>query len=114
MAIRSPPWLSIIGAPYGTNLYYGASCGTVFQLAPGSGGQWTKSTLHSFTCGNDGFSPYGVTVDRAGQLFGTAYAGGVYNDGVVFSLTPQTVFNWFEMVLHAFAGGATGPRLRAT
>ena len=75
---------------------------------PGSEGKWTNKTLHSFTCDNDGFSSYGVAFDRAGHLYGTAYAGGVYNDGVVFSLTPQTVFNWFEIVLHAFSGGSDG------
>lgn len=96
------------GALTGANLYYGASCGTIFQLAPGSGGQWTESTLHKFTCGNDGFSPYGVTVDANGRLFGTAYAGGLHNDGVVYSLNPQTVFTWFELVLHAFAGNSDG------
>ncbi len=96
------------GALYGTNLYYGHSCGTVFQLVPGGGGAWTHDTLHFFTCGNDGFSSYGVVFDPTGHLYGTAYAGGVYNDGVVFSLSPQTVFHWFEIVLHAFSGGNDG------
>lgn len=96
------------GNLYGTNLYYGSGCGTVFQLVPGAGGTWTDYTLHPFTCGNDGFSSYGVVFDKIGRLYGTAYAGGIYNDGVVFSLSPENVFNWFEIVLHAFAGGNDG------
>lgn len=94
------------GNLYGTNLYYGQGCGTVFQLVPGAGGKWTENTLHSFTCGNDGFMSYGVTFDKSGHLYGAAYAGGPYDDGVVFSLSPQTAFSWFEIVLHAFAGGS--------
>ena len=96
------------GNLYGTNLYYGTGCGTVFQLVQRGGGTWTDNTLHSFTCGNDGFSSYGVVFDKTGHLYGTAYAGGIYNDGVVFSLSPENVFNWFEIVLHAFSGGNDG------
>ena len=55
-----------LGSLYGTNLYYGQGCGTVFHLLPGAGGKWTNNTLHSFTCGNDGFSSYGVALDKTG------------------------------------------------
>jgi hypothetical protein len=50
--------------------------GTVFELTRGSGGQWTKRTLHSFCsetrCRNGAASFYGVTVDAAGILYGTS------------------------------------------
>ncbi len=93
------------GALYGTNLYYGpAGCGTAFQLS-GSQGNWTQNTLHAFTCGNDGGSSYGVSLDKTGHLYGTAYEAGLYGDGVVFSLSPLNIHSWFEIVVHAFAGG---------
>ncbi len=93
------------GALYGTALYWGPyHCGSVFGLTPGSGGSWTESTLHAFTCGNDGFSSYGVAFDHTGRLFGTAYAGGPNNNGVVFSLGHQSVLSWYELVLKAFNG----------
>lgn len=92
------------GYLYGTTLYWGQNhCGSVFSLAP-AGGSWAETALHQFTCGNDGFSSYGVTFDSAGHLFGTAYAGGPSNHGVVFNLRQQSVFGWSEVVLHGFNG----------
>lgn len=92
------------GSLYGTTLYYAEGCGTVFSLTPGSGGTWSESTLHRFTCGNDGFSSYGVVFDSTGRLFGTAYAGGAHEDGLVFNLGHASVLSWYELVLHAFDG----------
>jgi uncharacterized repeat protein (TIGR03803 family) len=64
-------------------------CGTVYELTPGSGGQWTKRTLHSFTGGADGWSPFStLAIDPAGNLYGTAELGGMYNAGVAFEITP--------------------------
>ncbi len=64
-------------------------CGTVFELTPSSGGQWTKRTLHSFTGGLDGWSPFSsLVIDAAGNLYGTAELGGLYNGGVAFEITP--------------------------
>ena len=40
--------------------------------------------LHSFTNGDDGAIPLaGLTIDRAGNLYGTASGGGKTNDGCV-------------------------------
>ena len=33
-------------------------------------------------------SPYGVIVDSKGNIFGTTSAGGTYNSGVAFEITP--------------------------
>src|SRR5580704_4057156 len=53
-----------------------SSCGTVFQLAPSSGG-WTESIIYSFTGGADGSTPYGgLVMDTNGNLYGTTSAGG--------------------------------------
>jgi uncharacterized repeat protein (TIGR03803 family) len=52
-------------------------CGTIFQLAPGQNGAWTYSTLFGFHAKN-GWNPYGVIVDSAGNLYGTTAIGGAY------------------------------------
>lgn len=63
-------------------------CGTVYKLAPGSGG-WTDTVLYRFSGGNDGGQPLaGVLVNAASdKLFGTTYDGGTADFGVVFELT---------------------------
>ena len=48
----------------------------------------TLIELHSFTNGADESVPYaGVTIDRAGDLYGTTTAGGNGNVGTVYKLS---------------------------
>ena len=81
------------GNLYGTTWNGGASGnGSVFKLAS-SGGGWTYTSLHDFCANgppcNDGAQPWGnVVLDANGHLYGTAYAGGADNYGVVFEITP--------------------------
>jgi len=85
------------GNLYGTTAYGGRTpghLGVVFKLAPSSTG-WIETVLHAFFGGTDGGEPIsGVTRDGAGNLFGTAYYGGITTDcggngcGVVFEITP--------------------------
>jgi uncharacterized repeat protein (TIGR03803 family) len=82
-------------------------CGTVFQLTPGTNGQWTEKVLHSFK-GGDGVGPSGVILDVAGNLFGTAHVGGAYDDGTIFELTPAANGKWTLKVLHRFGLGPDG------
>jgi uncharacterized repeat protein (TIGR03803 family) len=63
--------------------------GTVFEMSPGSQGDWTLTTLYSFRGKSDG----GNTVERlildaAGNLYGTTSEYGKYGFGVVFEVTP--------------------------
>ena len=85
------------GNLYGTAAGGSDGQGTLFKLTPSSGGQWTESLLHTFTGGLDGELPYGgVTIDGAGNMYGTASTGGVYNScqyptvcgGVAYQITP--------------------------
>jgi uncharacterized repeat protein (TIGR03803 family) len=80
------------GVLYGTTFLGGAyNQGNVFKLTPPAPGRtnWAISVLYDFHGGNDGGAPFGgVVMDANGTLNGTAYAGGVNNEGVVFKLTP--------------------------
>lgn len=66
--------------------------GTVYKLTPSSGGTWTETILYGFSGGADGGSPLsGVTLDSAGNLYGTTPIGGLVPRGyagVVFEITP--------------------------
>ena len=64
--------------------------GTVFKLTPSNGG-WTYTSLHDFTGGDDGAMPFaGLTMDAAGNLYGTTENGGtMYGQGVIFEVTPE-------------------------
>ena len=75
----------------------------------------TFSVIHDFTGGHDGATPMaGLTMDRAGNLYGTAnYGGNVGGNcgasgcGTVFRLTNHNS-NWVFTPLYAFAGGNDG------
>lgn len=94
----------------------GFGCGVVFKLTLTSNGKWTESLLHTFTGGKDGANPNGgVIFDAAGNLYSTAYLGGItncfgggYGCGVAFKLTPTSNGEWKEIVLHSFTGGDDG------
>jgi uncharacterized repeat protein (TIGR03803 family) len=92
------------GNLYGTTRnYFSGSYGIVFKLVPNSDGTWTKQTLHQFTGGKDGASPYvGLTFDSAGNLYGVAYDGGAYGYGTAFTLKPSSTGGWTFHVLHNF------------
>ena len=65
------------------------------------------TVLHSFTGGADGASPAaGLTLDKAGNLYGTASAGGA-GYGTVFKLTHSGT-GWIVNPLYQFQGGADG------
>jgi uncharacterized repeat protein (TIGR03803 family) len=103
------------GNLYGTTYQGGnascatGGCGTVFELTPGSGKQWTETVLHAFTAGRDGAYPFaGLIFDNSGNLYGTASLGGQPNGGIVFALTPGRGGKWNETVIHAFKGGRDG------
>ena len=80
------------GSLYGTTTGGGANgFGTVFKLSPTATGSWTKTVLHDFAGypAQDGFNPHGTLLrDAAGNLYGTAFTGGSFFNGVVFEVTP--------------------------
>src|SRR6185312_6578176 len=108
------------GNIYGTTVLGGEfGGGTVFQLRPTPNG-WKHSVLYSFTGGADGGEPYkGVSIDRQGNLYGTAVTGGSGGCeggcGVVYKLT-KSGGTWNQTIIHAFTGGddGSGPGARVT
>ena len=75
-------------------------CGTVFELVKSPTG-YTEKVIYSFT-GLDGANPYaGVTMDSAGNLYGTTYNGGSCSLGAVFELVKSSG-SFAERTLHSF------------
>jgi uncharacterized repeat protein (TIGR03803 family) len=59
--------------------------------------------LHNFGGKGDGVAPTaGVVFDSEGNLYGTTNAGGDYDYGTVYELTPERDGSWSEAVLHSF------------
>lgn len=62
--------------------------GTIFKITRTAGGGWEETVLYSFTAGDDGAYPSsGVTLDAAGNIYGTTLWGGPSGDttgGVAF------------------------------
>lgn len=104
------------GNLYGTTYYGGAQrYGNVFELTPTAEGPWTETVLYTFNATTDGGYPSaGVTLDAAGNVYGTTQLGGdvncfnvgyaPYGCGVVFKLTHNSDSSWTESVLHSFSG----------
>jgi len=91
------------GNLYGTTPYGGTSFtnGVVFKLDRTG----KETILYTFTGLADGGQPTGgLTRDPDGTLYGTTSIGGLYENGVVFKLSPQGKFS----VLYTFTGGADG------
>lgn len=96
-----------LGGPYGCNA---KGCGGIFKMD--KTGKLTL--LYAFTGGSDGANPYaGLIRDRAGNLYGTAFAGGTVGVcpntinigcGTVFRLDTSGKLR----ILHTFTGGNDG------
>lgn len=72
---------------------------------PGAVPSWTESVLFSF--GGSALPFSGVIADTAGNLYGTTIAGGTYDHGSVFELSPAGGV-WTQTFLYSFSGGVDG------
>lgn len=104
------------GALYGTTYYGGTGpgfgYGTVFQLVyQGDSKEWTETVLWRFEGVPDGNYPTAnVTLDGAGNVYGTTTAGGTHTLGTVFEVSPPAAGNgpWTEGIIHSFGGDGDG------
>lgn len=109
------------GNLYGTTSAGGsASAGTVFQISPQGGGQWTEKVIYAFQSGVNGASPAldgsqpqaGVVLDAAGNLYGTTMygfcPGYACNNGTVFEIARGSGGQWQEKILYGFYKGTDG------
>lgn len=94
------------GNIYGTTETGGVDAGTVFELSPESGGQWTESILYTFPNVQIGYPVAPLWMDAAGNLYGTGQSDG--GDGSVYELTPASGGGWTEATLFSFLGGIFG------
>jgi uncharacterized repeat protein (TIGR03803 family) len=95
------------GTLYGTTIGGGPDgMGTVFKLTPTETG-WDETVIHTFyqpERDHEGMMPMAaLTIDARGTLYGTAAAGGLRGEGVVFALTRLDA-GWTERVLYNFSG----------
>jgi uncharacterized repeat protein (TIGR03803 family) len=105
--IYGTPVLDPAGNIYGTTQGGGAhGFGSVYKLTLGMNGKWTEKVLYSFEGGSDGNAPRaGVTLDAAGNVYGTTSLGGPDNLGTVFELAaPVGKGDYTEEILWSFNG----------
>ena len=106
----------VLGGRHGTA--FGSiltSCLLWTTLVAGAAQAQTYTVLHNFTGAGDGATPMsGVTLDRGGNLYGTAtYGGNVGGNcgaggcGVVYRLANHNS-NWVLTPLYSFLGGSDG------
>jgi uncharacterized repeat protein (TIGR03803 family) len=91
---------TVRGGGSGCASNFGIGCGTVFELAPDG----SETVLYAFSGTDGAFPQSNLIADAAGNLYGTAEAGGPGGEGAVFRLAPEGV----ETVLYSFTGGSDG------
>ena len=100
------------GNMYGTTSNGGTAGGggTVFEMSPDGHGGWVHTTLAELPGGNPYQSPGpqdSLTMDSAGNLYGTAILNGAFHKGNVFKLT-NNGGSWTYTSLYDFTGGSDG------
>ena len=92
------------GNLYGATALGGSGeSGTIFELTP-SRGNWTFTLLHTFAADGVGGPENSLTMDSAGNLYGTAITDGLFLVGSVFKLIPGSG-GWTYVDLHDFDSG---------
>ena len=78
--------IAVNGTLYGTTSSGGqANDGTVYKVTTSG----KEQVLHNFTAtASDGANATGGLVNVGGELYGTTFYGGKYNDGIVFKISP--------------------------
>jgi uncharacterized repeat protein (TIGR03803 family) len=97
------------GNLYGTTGSNGTTTfGTIYKLTPNGNGQWSETTLHTCTGGNDD-GPEGVIIDAKGNLYGVMGDTGNPYYGMIFRLSPSAKGKWKETALYQFSQSNGAP-----
>jgi uncharacterized repeat protein (TIGR03803 family) len=103
------------GNLYGTTLEGGlgnelclTGCGAVYKLTAQGDGSYTYEILYQFQgYPSDGYGPRSaLTLDSAGNLYGTTTWGGLYDGGIAFELSPGQSGAYSYQILYSFPEGA--------
>ena len=105
---------TVYGGP-GDCQYFSPGCGTIFRLQPPAtfcsavSCPCTVDDLYQFQNRADGAFPQAgnLTLDSAGNIYGTTYVGGLYDAGTVYELS-RTTNGWTKTVLYNFIGSSAG------
>jgi uncharacterized repeat protein (TIGR03803 family) len=106
------------GRLYGVaSLGAGHALGAVFELTPGSNGEWTERVIHAFSgYPSDGAYPQaGLIADESGNIYGTTQNGGSSANckrppigcGTIFELSYVSGVGWKESMLYSFKGATS-------
>jgi uncharacterized repeat protein (TIGR03803 family) len=96
---------STFGLSLGAALVALAAAFVLIVVMPQPAQAQTFTVIHNFSGGEDGASPYaGVTLDGAGNVYGTANSGGI-GYGTVYKLKNRV---WTLDPLYEFTGGSDG------
>lgn len=85
-------------------------CGIVYRLIPNANKRKYKlEVLYTFEGGSqDGAAAFGTLLtDKRGNIYGTTFYGGEYDEGTLFKLHP-TSSGYSETILHSFGYGEDG------
>jgi uncharacterized repeat protein (TIGR03803 family) len=87
----------------------GGSCGQRPRPSDCSEPEGKLQTIHDFTLQEVGAEgvPFGVSIDKAGDLYGTTTQGGDYGQGLVYQVSPRRQ-GWVFSPLYSFPGGSSG------
>jgi uncharacterized repeat protein (TIGR03803 family) len=91
---------------FGTGM---AGNGTVYELSPNSQGGWTQTLLYEFPGATGPYTPTGIVMDAAGNIFGVSSGDDIPGvDGLAFELSPNGQGGYTYQTIHEFAGSPDG------